>query len=220
MKRRVWAASCLLALLLVYLVCPFRLGIVCGASMEPTYHNGQAILVDRSYYRRHPVARGDVILLRQDGRTLIKRVFALAGDSFHVLVCPDEAGVNRYIVDDQDVPRLRRVFRFAAAGRHVARIMIPSGGLYVLGDNTSASIDSRDFGTVPLTDVIGRVNEQRPGALVAQVTTGGAPTPILALQKTRPTSSGGLTHLVQTAASTAVERGGVGARPRVLSGSR
>ena len=125
MTRRVWAVGCLLALVVIYLVCPFRLGIVCGASMEPTYHNGQAILVDRNYYRRHPVTRGDVVLLRQDGHTLIKRVFAIAGDSFHVLVCPDEEGVNRYIVDDEEIPRLRKVFRYAAVGRQVARRELP-----------------------------------------------------------------------------------------------
>jgi signal peptidase I len=139
--------------------------------MEPTYHNGQAILVDKAYYRGHPVARGDVLLLRQDGRTLIKRVFALAGDSFHVLVCPDEDGVNRYILDDQEIPRLRRLFRFANAGRRIARVRVPAGSIYVLGDNSSASIDSRDFGTVPLTDVIGHVRDQRTGDQIAQAAT-------------------------------------------------
>jgi signal peptidase I len=160
MKRRVLAVSSLVVLLLVYVVCPFRLGIVCGASMEPTFHNGQAILVDRGYYRQHPVAHGDVILLRQDGRTLIKRVFALGGDSFPVLVYPDDAGVSRYIIDETDIPRLIRAFRRIQAGQHLARVTVPSGCMYVLGDNTSASIDSRDFGAVPLTDIIGRVDEQ------------------------------------------------------------
>ena len=215
MKRRVLAAGCLLALLLIYLVCPFRLGIVCGASMEPTYHNGQAILVDRRYYYQHPVARGDVLLLRQDGRTLIKRVFALAGDSFHVLVCPDETGVNRYILDEQDIPRLRRAFRFATAGQRISRIRIPADSIYVLGDNTSASIDSRDFGTVPLTDVIGRVNEQRPGALVAEASAVPAHPRLNALQRPQTTANGTSAQFAQTAAST-VESGVTRTRPRGL----
>src|ERR1051325_9853895 len=102
MKRRVLVGGGLLALVLIYLTCPFRLGIVCGASMEPTFHNGDPILIDRGYYRARPVGRGDVILLRQDGLTLIKRVFAVGGDSFHVMICPDDAGVNRYVIEDRD----------------------------------------------------------------------------------------------------------------------
>src|SRR5437899_565087 len=72
MRRLVWSGSCLLALVVVYLLCPFRLGIVCGSSMEPTYHSGQPILIDQAYYQQRPVRRGDVILLRVGGETLIK----------------------------------------------------------------------------------------------------------------------------------------------------
>jgi signal peptidase I len=197
MKRRMGPVGCLLALVGIYLLCPFRLGIVCGASMEPTYHNGQAIVVDQGYYRHHPVARGEVILLRQDGRTLIKRVFAVAGDTFHVLVCPDDVGVNRYILAEEDVPRMRRVFRIVTGGQRISRVTVPNGSLYVLGDNTSASIDSRDFGTVPLTDVIARVNDQRPGSLVTQGMVKPAPSRIR-----RPTPA----RLAQTAAAATVRQ--------------
>lgn len=202
MKRRIWMLGCLVVLVGIYLLCPFRLGIVCGASMEPTYHNGQAILVDRVYYRHHPVSRGDVILLRQDGRTLIKRVFAVAGDRFHVLICPDDVGVNRFIVDDLDVPRMRRVFRIAGGGQRISRIRVPSRNLYVLGDNSSASIDSRDFGTVPMEDVIGRVNNQRPG----DVPTLAAVTGVLT-RPGRPTTAASA-ELTQTAAVVTVGQGG------------
>jgi signal peptidase I len=166
MRKRVWLGGGALALLLVYLVCPFRVGIVCGASMEPTFRNGQPILIDRGYYRRHPLTRGDVVLLRHEGQTLIKRVFACAGDAFHVLVFPDEEGVNRYVVDAQVVQRLRRAHarQVAAPVARVSRVCIPPGHIYVLGDNTSASVDSRDFGWVPVGSVIGHVSDRGSGA--------------------------------------------------------
>ena len=36
-------------------------------------------------------------------------------------------------------------------------VTVPRGAVFVLGDNRSSSIDSRDFGPVPVADVRGRV---------------------------------------------------------------
>jgi signal peptidase I len=42
-------------------------------------------------------------------------------------------------------------------GRRVVTVHVPRGSVYLMGDNRSASCDSRAFGPVPLTDVRGRV---------------------------------------------------------------
>jgi len=151
----------LLALLLVYMFCPLRLGVVCGTSMEPTFRSGQPILIDRGYYRRHAVRRGDVVLLRHDGQMLIKRIFAVAGDAFHVMIFPDDAGVTRFLIHPDELSRLRRSYRRSTDLRF-SRMRVPEGRIYVLGDNSNASIDSRDFGMIPLTSIVGRVPD--PGA--------------------------------------------------------
>jgi signal peptidase I len=38
----------------------------------------------------------------------------------------------------------------------IAPVTVPGGSVYVLGDNRAASDDSRDFGPLPLRDVIGQ----------------------------------------------------------------
>jgi signal peptidase I len=159
MRRCVWLGVSALTLLLAYVACPFRIGIVCGTSMEPTFHSGQPILIDQNYYRRHAVARGDVVLLRQEGQTLIKRVFACEGDAFHVLIVPDEESVNRYIIGDADLPRVKRTYctQSRRGMARLSRVRIPTGHVYVLGDNANASVDSRDFGCVSIRSIIGRV---------------------------------------------------------------
>src|SRR5438128_1715149 len=138
MSRVVWSSSFLAALLGIYVACPFRLGVVCGSSMEPTYHNGQPILVDQGYYRRHPIQHGDVILLHVQGETLIKRVFACSGDSFHLWISPDAGEIHRFVVADDLLPRLRRAFR-CFPGNRVSRVTVLPGYVYVLGDNSNVS---------------------------------------------------------------------------------
>src|SRR5215212_9311699 len=78
--KRLWIGGFLGALGLLHLLCPLQIGVVSGASMEPSFRSNQVILIDRQYYRDHPFRRGDVIIAREGGTVLIKRVFALGGD--------------------------------------------------------------------------------------------------------------------------------------------
>ena len=76
-----------------------------GPSMEPAYHEGDRVLVNRlSYHRREPKI-GDVVVLQdpeREGHTLIKRITA---------VLEDGTGV-RYVVtgDNPDASRDSRTF--------------------------------------------------------------------------------------------------------------
>jgi hypothetical protein len=90
------------------------------------------------------------------------------------MVMPDETGISRFVVEDQDIPRLRHALRLMSSKR-ISRVRVPRGCMYVLGDNASASIDSRDFGMVPITDVIGHVRDRSARTRVAQAAMVGAP---------------------------------------------
>jgi signal peptidase I len=39
------------------------------------------------------------------------------------------------------------------------QLTVPAGEVYVMGDNRTASKDSRNFGTVPLQDVVGKARQ-------------------------------------------------------------
>ena len=39
------------------------------------------------------------------------------------------------------------------------RLTVPDGQLFVLGDHRPNSIDSRNFGTVPMQDILGRARQ-------------------------------------------------------------
>ena len=155
--------ACAVALGIFRLCCPFSIGVVQGSSMTPTYRPGQFFLLDRHYYEDHPIQRGDVVVVRCDDHTMIKRVFGVAGDSIWLLIQQDGNKLERYVIDPELLPRLRRATRHWDIGR-LDHLKVPRGTVYLLGDCTEASIDSRSFGAVPISSIVGRVMPLRPGA--------------------------------------------------------
>lgn len=145
---------CVLLVLAVFFVTTFRLGVVTGESMLPTYQDGQMVLVNRRFWRHTPIKRGDVVLVRKDRDVLIKRIACLPGEEItdpELLARAYTGGLADYY--EQPIP--------AAAGRR-PRLFVPENFYVVLGDNRPASDDSRAFGPVPEHDVLGVVVASPP----------------------------------------------------------
>ena len=149
-----------LVLPLLAAICPLRLGVVSGRSMEPTLRNRSPFTFDRSYYRTHPIRRGDIVVVRDSSGTWIKRVYAVGGDEFLCWKEPREGFVRHDpIAQDQGeyFTRLAAVQRRKGVGDcRVVRLKVPKGSLFVIGDG-AASEDSRMRGYVRAEYVIGRV---------------------------------------------------------------
>ena len=139
---------CALLLVRAYLVSPMR---VVSESMEPTLYADDVVFVDRRDIGPNQLDRGDLITFTEagTGHRLLKRVVALPGDSVATIdatLWVNDRPVKEPYVDFSDWE-----------GIFSARIVVPAGHVYVLGDNRGASVDSRKFGTVPIKDVDGRV---------------------------------------------------------------
>jgi len=129
------------------LVRPF---VVAGDSMSPTLEHGErlAALLPGAPERR------DIVILDAPpqakaprGSTFVKRVVAISGDvvsccSSGQLVVNGEAVSEPYAVRSQP---------------EIARVRVPEGDVFVLGDNRLDSEDSRSWGPVRANFVIGRV---------------------------------------------------------------
>jgi signal peptidase I len=152
-----------LLVLLVSGLLPLQAIRVPSDSMTPTITAGDHLLLDRRH--ADTVAVGDVVVLRDpiggaDGGELIaKRVIAVGGDSVGfedgVLVRNGRPVTEPYTHDFLD-------------GVYYGPDVVPPGTVYVLGDNRRDSVDSRQFGPVPLSSVVGRVTARlfpSPGAL-------------------------------------------------------
>lgn len=122
-----------------------------SASMAPTYAAGDIVLVSRTAPHLDDLHRGDLVVFAnpQDGRRTLKRVVGLPGD---VLVILD----SRLHVNDEplDEPYVDHTM---IDGYYSRTFTVPVDSAFVLGDNRGNSVDSRDYGSVPLDDLSGRV---------------------------------------------------------------
>lgn len=130
----------LISLILCWEFCPFQLVIVAGASMEPTLRNHELILINKQAYKTNTPTNGDVVVFKYQGDTLIKRVVATSGEviAFRPVTTQQQVFSNPF----QTIPDYYQ---------------IPNGKIYVLGDNREHSYDSRDFGTVPIDSIMGKM---------------------------------------------------------------
>jgi signal peptidase I len=130
-------------------------------SMETTFHEGDYVLIDRLSHVWRPYARGEVIVFQppasfpDGGKPLIKRIIGVAGDT--VELRDGAVYVNGTKLDEPYVHR-------AAGGTQdrtdpisgASTWLVPDGSLLVFGDHREFSADSRVFGPIPVSSVIGR----------------------------------------------------------------
>ena len=125
-------------------------------SMVPTLKVGDRVLVNKLSYDLHDVHRGDIVVFkappeaRSDGiDDLVKRVIGLPGDTVEAR----EDGriyVNDRLLDEPYLPAGTRT-------TNLPPTKVPAGHLFMMGDNRTASRDSRYFGPIAESAIIGRV---------------------------------------------------------------
>lgn len=120
-----------------------------GQSMEPNLHDNQRLIIEKVSYYVHPPRRGDIIVLKLPNHrsdALIKRVIGLPGETVEI-----RNGVVLINGEPLDEPYLNQSTYQGMPPR-----VVPEGEVFVLGDNRGFSNDSRSFGFVPFSDIVGR----------------------------------------------------------------
>ncbi len=134
-----------------YLFQPF---IVRGASMEPSFHEADYLIVDQLSYRFREPERGEVIVFHypQDPQKRhIKRIIGLPGEE---VVIEEE---KIFIIDDGEMIVLEEEYLPLPRTSGEERIFLEEDHYFVMGDNRSASFDSRNWGSLPKKNIIGKV---------------------------------------------------------------
>lgn len=127
-----------------------------GASMDPTFHNGEYILTNKIEYKFKKPSRGDVIIFkspRNKDIDYIKRIIGEPGD--RVALENGAFVINGMKLDEPYLP----AGLYTSGGSFLpegAEIVVAEGRYFMAGDNRGHSSDSREFGPIPLEDFIGK----------------------------------------------------------------
>lgn len=138
-----------------------------SGSMLPTLQIGDRIIVNKLSYRFHDPHRGDVVVFArppledQAYADLVKRVVGLPGETI------SSSNGNIYIdgkrLSEPWLPPGSNSYSGALSGGDPHQqfdlpgpVKIPAGEYYVMGDNRRYSEDSRFFGPIPRSLIVGR----------------------------------------------------------------
>lgn len=128
-----------------------------GVSMEPTFENGDYIFTSKVTFKMRKPKRGDVVVFhspRNKDIEYIKRVIALPGET--VSIENQEIYINGVKINEQYVSAKTTIMPGSLVQEGLP-VLVPEGSLFVMGDNRPRSSDSREFGTIPQSTVVGQV---------------------------------------------------------------
>ena len=155
-----WALVVVAAVLISVLVrtYAFQSFSIPSGSMEPTLNIGNRILVDKLSVEFGTINRGDIVVFKAppDVSTdcgdpvadLVKRVIGLPGD--HLTSKGNTIYVNGAALNENWT-------HSEPLGAAIGKVTVPSGEYFMMGDNHFYSCDSRTWGMVPRSDIIGKV---------------------------------------------------------------
>ncbi|MGC9072538.1 MAG: signal peptidase I [Caldisericum sp.] len=149
-ELRSWIILILIAFLIsfllrTYVIQPFRVQMT---SMVATLEPGDLVLVEKVTYRFSKPHRGDVVVFippNSPNDRYIKRVIGLPGETISI------KNGTVYI----DHKPLHEPY-LNSPMRDMEPVKVPSDSVFVMGDNRSVSLDSRYFGPIKISSIIGR----------------------------------------------------------------
>lgn len=134
-------------------------------SMVPTLDIGDRIVVQKIFWSWHDVKQGDIVVFSRpphdtqctgpESEDLVKRVIALPGQTIYSAfgkVFVDGRQLNESYLPKPD-PLGRPIP--GASAQHPYHV--PAGDFYVMGDNRAVSCDSRYWGPVQGSTIVGKV---------------------------------------------------------------
>ncbi len=147
-----WIETIAVCLVLVFIIRTYivQTSVVFSSSMYPTMQIGDRLFVNKLIYRLSHPHRGDIVLFYSpfhDGRQYVKRLVALPGE--HVRI-------DKGVVSINGKPLFFPGVNVQPDYDYYAEVVVPKNAYFVLGDNRPNSADSRYWGFVPKSQLLGK----------------------------------------------------------------
>jgi signal peptidase I len=154
-----WGSIILVALAVSFLMRTFVIQtfFIPSGSMEPTLLIGDRIIVSKLSVELGTIHRGDILVFKAPQGVaaacsdpvadLVKRVIGLPGD--HLTSRGNTIYVN-------GSPLVESWSHVEPLGQPIGQVTVPANSYFMMGDNHPYSCDSRRWGVVPRSDIIGK----------------------------------------------------------------
>jgi len=161
-----WSIVIIAAVLLAFGVRTYvaQMFYIPSGSMLPTLQVGDRIVVDKLAYRFGSVHRGDIVvfarppLVDADYTDLVKRVIGLPGETIGVR--NGHVTINGTVLSEPWLPQPEPLSEPSALSEGFSLThpyTIPPDHYFVMGDNRPDSEDSRYFGPIPGSLIVGKM---------------------------------------------------------------
>ncbi len=158
-QKSFWSELLEFAIIAVVIVIPFRMFVaqpfvVNGGSMDPTFADGQYLIVDQISFRFETPTRGSVIIFKypkDESKYFIKRVIGLPGETVSI----KDGVVTITNAEHKEGFSLTEPY-IVFAKKDTFSMTLDTGEYFVMGDNRAGSADSRYWGPMPKRDIVGR----------------------------------------------------------------
>ncbi len=128
-------------------------GIIVDKSMYPTLKEGEYYLINKYIFHFAHPQRGDIVVLfpwKYAAEEYVKRVVGLEGET--LLIRNGTVYINGRPLSEP--------YAVGSTDPNIGPTVIPKGKCFVLGDNRTNSMDSRQFGAVESENIQGKI---KPG---------------------------------------------------------
>lgn len=158
MKKEIfeWIKTIVISIVIALVITAFiKPTMVQGQSMEPTLSENDLLIINQLLYNKEEPGRGDIVVFESNQldtkgnpKLFIKRVVGLPGEKIIIrdgkVYINGEALYEEYLTEEYTYGDIEEV--------------IPENRIFVIGDNRSSSLDSRnsEIGSIKIDDIIGQ----------------------------------------------------------------
>lgn len=146
-------AASVFIVMYIFLLRPYQID---GHSMDSTFQDQEYVITNLIGPHVIPLKQGDVVVFnapKDKDRDFIKRIIGVPGDV--VMIQEGEVYVNNQILDQSKYLNADIKTYGGSFLKEGQPVTVPEGNYFVMGDNRPYSADSREWGFVPRSNIIG-----------------------------------------------------------------